>query len=907
MSVAASPPLAADRTAPGAERRGERLLVWLPVGAAPIVVAAYLATHRELVLAPGRELARVLAAGAWSPGYGVVASFALLLLPGALLLAALAAAIWPWTRLYDQRPTLRLLATAVVTSAVVVALQIALGSAGLLQPGPLAVVSLGGVLCLGLATRLHRRSRRPPGRRRPVAGPLSGGLTARWAARLDLAPPTRLGLALGSLTAAAWLALLVIAALVPPWGWDALVYHLADVFQFAQSGTLEPFGHPLHQFRFPKVAELHALWFYLLAGSGADAWRITGVALLPLALTAGVAVRAAAEVLGLRAALPWLAPAMMLTPLLLVQPVAGYIDLAFAAFALAAFAFLLAAVSRRRVADWAFAGLACGLALGTKPTFVYMGLPLLALLTARPLRALLDRRALAWLPLVAALLAAGCGYWLLPALLRTGNPFHPVAVKVAGRTLLDGPVMLDTNDSHRQRFVGSLAGWATYPFAERHRGEISYSPDNGFGPQFAGACVALPFALLLAFRQRRRLLLRALLMVPATLAVWLALSPWEHPRYALAACGMALLALAAIEEAVASGVASFPGARALLRTALVAALLFALPAGLLAAAPELPRVAAAWRGGNWSPQDYYPIAYGPAGSAFNWLSRNGGPETTVTFDRPIFVGPLFGWHGRNRVVYAASQADLGADGYLVAGSYRSWRRFLVREAVDWVVVWRPWWQEAARPSVRERWLGAHGDDFTELAAFGDAVRILAPLPGAAASAESGRPDTELSRAALWRLEYATGARASVTPDPSGGLRIDYRFLSPDPDYLDLRFDLEESDWPPAARLGFRLETPGGSPLLFVYLKEADPRRSCRFRIRERPPATESQQVWLDLARPERCSPDFRSRRVASVHLVLDDEAASRPSTGSFRIFDFRLETGGGERSPAPVGAQESPS
>jgi len=705
----------------------DRLLVWLPALIAVGSVAAYLAIHRELVLRPGAELLAALGSGGWAADLGLVASFALLLAPPTALLVALAAAIWPWSRLYDRRPTLRLLATLTATSAVIVVLQVALGAIGILRTDTLAVTALGTAAVLYVADRARRKVTPGPAPlpdRRPAvltAGPFSG-----IAARLDLAPPSRLGVLLGTLAAASWLALAAIGALTPPWGWDSLVYHLTDVFWFAQTGALESFPHPAHQYHFPKVAELHSLWFYLLAGGGGGAWRVTGIALLPLALTAGVAVRAAGELLGLRSALAWLAPATMLVPLALIQPLAGYTDLAFTAFLLAGFAFLLAALRRGHTADWALTALACGLALGSKLSFVYLCLPLLLLAAVRPSRALLRPRVLLRIPLCALLLAVGCGFWLLPNLLRTGNPFYPVAVTVGGHTLLEGPAEVEVEDSNRQRYTSSLGGWLIYPLAERFRGRLAYSPDNGFGPQFAAAWLALPFALALAVRRRRHLLTRALLAAPATIVAWLVFSPWEHPRYALTACGFALLGLATVEEAASGGPGASPAARRLLRSAVIVALLFAAPAGLFAAGYDLPWVAARWTAGDWQPTELYPQVYGPAGRAFNWISEQSGADTTVSFDRPTFVAPLFGWHGGNRVVYAASLAERGVDGMAIAGSSRSWHRFLERERVDWLVIWRDWWEEQPRPTLRQRWIAARPEGFEEVAAFDKTVRILAP-------------------------------------------------------------------------------------------------------------------------------------------------------------------------------------
>jgi len=156
------------------------------------------------------------------------------------------------------------------------------------------------------------------------------------------------------------------------------------------------------------------------------------------------------------------------------------------------------------------------------------------------------------------------------------------------------------------------------------------------------------------------------------------------------------------------------------------------------------------------------------------------------------------------------------------------------------------------------------------------------------------------------LEYATGATVETAPDPAGGLRVDYQFLTNQPDYLDLRFDLEEGDWAPDSRLVFGLDSSSGSPLLWIYLKEADPRRNCRFRVAPRPAAAEPGEVAIELAQPQAQTPGFAIRRVASVHLVLDDGGSNRASSGSFRLHDFRLEPAGDTSSPTRSSFKEGP-
>jgi hypothetical protein len=792
----------------------------------------------------------------------------MLALPVAAL-AALILAIWPWTARYDRRVSVRLLACLVGTSAAVVGLQVLLGAFGRLGPGSLlALVGVAVLASIGLWL----------GR---------GGSWSDW--RLDLGCPTGFGLALTLLAVAAYTGLALVACLVPPYGWDTLVYHLTDVFYIAQTGGLEPFPYANAQFNFPIVGELHSSWFHLLSGAGDESWRVTGLGLTILSLTGALAVRVAALGLGLRAALPWLAPAALLTPLFLIQPLAGYVDVVFAAFVLASFAFALLAVSERRTEHLAWAALAAGLALGTKLSFLYFFPPVVLVLLGRePWRRLRGRRWVAAVALSGALFSVGCGYWLGRNLLRHGNPLYPIEVRVGSFLLFEGPATVAPESDDRHRFVSTGLHWLGYPFGERFLGRLQYTVDNGFGPLFAAGLVMSPVALAFALWRRKWLLAKALAALPLTLVIWFLVSPWEHPRYALAACGFALLTLGAIYQEVSASA----GPRRVMEGAIVAALLFSVPAGLLSAAPGLPEVVAEWRTGGWRPASYYAHQYGEAAAAFDWLSDNGGAHTTVSFDRGVFVAPLFGWHGRNRVVWASSAEDRGIGDATFVGDGDEWRTFLGSEDVDWVVFWRPWWSEESAPSKREIWLRERPEAFQLAAGFPRAGGIYRFDSGSATGAAEGsarrRDLTELAAADRWVVEFREGAEGRPADDPSGGLRIDYSFATAGNDYVDLRFDLTESGWPESALLEFELHAASSPAILFIYLKEADPRRACRFRV-ELEPGEGSRRVRLDLATPEWRSGGFDPRRVAELHIVLDDAEDAAAFEGSIRVSDFRLQ------------------
>ena len=290
--------------------------------------------------------------------------------------------------------------TAVVVAAYVLAVAQVIALTGLLS----AVSSVGRwqylglqVLVLAAAASWWLRSGRPlpP---RPDLG---------WLRR----SPIVLLLAAVVGVAVAYEAFLLLTS--PPNTWDSMSYHLPRAAEWYQQGGLR-FLEEVHTERmnaFQPGAELQVLYVFALAGNDLLAELPQWLAQLAL-LTAvfGIARRAG-----------WHAPAAAFAALLTatltevaLQSVTTQNDLVVAALAAASAYFIL---GRTRV-DVAMAGLALGLALGTKLTVV-LALPALALLA---LAAGGARRlgAAASATVVAFLLVGSYGYAL--NLVHTGSP-----------------------------------------------------------------------------------------------------------------------------------------------------------------------------------------------------------------------------------------------------------------------------------------------------------------------------------------------------------------------------------------------------------------------------------------------------------------------------------------------------
>jgi dolichyl-phosphate-mannose-protein mannosyltransferase len=237
--------------------------------------------------------------------------------------------------------------------------------------------SLAELLLLGVAVVLWVRSSRPPPR---PSAPVRETVARH---------PVVLVLALVAVGAFAYQAFIAVAT--PPNNWDSMTYHLTRAAAWAQQGHIGYVaGAPTQRVNaFPPVAELQLLWTLVLDGRDTFAQLVQLVA--EAALTLGV------YGLGRRlgAARAPAAFAALLVPTLTVvalESVTTQNDVVVAAYVVAAAYFVLGATR----SDAALAGVAIGLAIGTKVTALF-ALPWLVLLAVL----LVPRRRLAELTVAA--------------------------------------------------------------------------------------------------------------------------------------------------------------------------------------------------------------------------------------------------------------------------------------------------------------------------------------------------------------------------------------------------------------------------------------------------------------------------------------------------------------------------
>jgi hypothetical protein len=258
--------------------------------------------------------------------------------------------------------------------------------------------------------------------------------------------------ALALLAAAEFVWRLTVAYVLPPYGFDALWYHLTAVAGWLQAERIALNPLALWSSVYPLNGEVYFTWpaLFLRSDTFVDSVQlgfsvIGGAAVAGIARSLGIGGRGAAAT-GLL---------FFLTPIVISQSTANSVDLVFTSTFLVAYHFLLRFLQSRpfggRDGDdrqpngrlVALAGLAAGIALGAKSLgILYCGalaLLLLGHLVVSVLRRRLPMR-MAMLPLfvfLVPLIALG-GFWYARTWVRFGNPFYPVRVEVLGHTFFAG-------------------------------------------------------------------------------------------------------------------------------------------------------------------------------------------------------------------------------------------------------------------------------------------------------------------------------------------------------------------------------------------------------------------------------------------------------------------------------------
>ena len=461
--------------------------------------------------------------------------------------------------------------------------------------------------------------------------------------RLPVLQPWQLALALLAAVALAWR--VVLALVLPPFAFDALTYHVTAVAHWVESGTIDANTYSFCCGHYPSNGELLDSWLAVFTHSDtlADGGQIA------TALLAALAVAALARWLGVTSGGAVAAGALFVaTPIVLTQANTPYVDVTFAAFLLAAAAFLVrfldaaafrigkdAEPSALQPGPLVLAGLAAGVAFGAKhfalPAVAVLSVLLVGhLLAAVVRRRLGGGRAAALLVVFASCCALMGGSWYLRSWLDTRNPVWPAAVHVGHTTVFAG-----------RRQLGDLltvppGGNAAWPYEVARswahdlafwtRRDYSYEErDGGLGPVWSwlgvGAVLGLAWW---AIRRRPAVALNLL----APFALLYAVQPYRWwSRFTIYLPALAAPALVLGIERIRS--------RSLARALAVATVLLALAGVVLATW----RLDPAGRGRRLDMRDVLSLVGEPAGERtagalffpeYEWLGR-------VPLDAPIAV------------------------------------------------------------------------------------------------------------------------------------------------------------------------------------------------------------------------------------------------------------------------------
>lgn len=254
----------------------------------------------------------------------------------------------------------------------------------------------------------------------------------------------------------------------------------------------------------------------------------------------------------------WMCVVVLLTiPIIFFQSFSGYVDLFALSFIVAAMALGERSLEHSDEAGestwrWlAMAGLACGIAIGTKHVYLafgaLLGLGLVILHARKSLRPLAVGT---WAAVTLLFgIAIPSAFWYLRAALLTGNPLHPLGVTIGGYELLDGvaPSKINQLNWAIGRWVGSEAGWLVYPWLEYQSGGrmTRYSVDSGLGAVVATFVpLGVLFFVWLAWRRR----------TDGTLWFWLAMWVscgliWWYPLHQTLRFGLVFVVLSVVMTA----------------------------------------------------------------------------------------------------------------------------------------------------------------------------------------------------------------------------------------------------------------------------------------------------------------------------------------------------------------------
>lgn len=329
-----------------------------------------------------------------------------------------------------------------------------------------------------------------------------------------------------------------------PHGADALHYHLPVALEWLRTGRMDLWYGVTHQ-SFPENGMILTMLLASLRWEPlVNLAQLPGVIVMALSMYS-LTVAAGANRVGASCAVIM----ALSVPMVVFQGFSGYIDLFGAAWWLVALlsVVLLDRASSRRAARLLTltAGLAAGLALGTKSTYLLL-VPILAVILmivacrrfAPAVKRSITARAaagLAALVLFSAACLPGTLHWFVRGAVQAGNPVYPVGVRIGGTEWLPGFTVADEPHFIERSWGEKLTRWWAYPWREtKHSGSgYAFGRGSGLGASFAAFVPLGCFYVLWNGRRRKK-------ESKGDVSACCAGSPWATVFVVLAGIGVVL-------------------------------------------------------------------------------------------------------------------------------------------------------------------------------------------------------------------------------------------------------------------------------------------------------------------------------------------------------------------------------
>jgi len=490
-------------------------------------------------------------------------------------------------------------------------------------------------------------------------------------------------LLLGGAAVIAWQ--VYVGLRIPPFGWDALSYHLPPAVWWLQAERI--YSVPT-QFTFgyayPQGWSLLLLW--QLAFTATD--HLVNVTALPFVLFGTLAAYGLAREMGIgKRWAPWAGAFWALTPLVLEQLTVPYNDVAVGALTLGVFYFILRfwRSGGRSTGPLWVVGLLVGLILGTKPNgFLVLAFACVLMLFPRVqnwrsyISAVVGRGLCAGIPALAL-----AGFWYIRNLVLYHNPLFPAKVSLLGHVIFPGPRTIKNliNMTPTQTKLQNL-GLSLNEHLLRYTFD---SPTGGLGPVFTCLGGAALVAMVVHAVTTRRWRLLAVTLAGG--AIFL-LQPFWYLRYSLFLPALAGVAFAYVLQRLARR-----RWRPWLQAAAVALLLYPLalvPFQPQTSAETLWQVDTAIAEGRRLSSAEFGLARDYA--FVDSMPNLDHPANRIAYTEGRFVYPLFG-RNRDRVVY-----------YVPATTYDGWVSALLKERTTFLII-------GADDAIEAAWAKSNPDRF----------------------------------------------------------------------------------------------------------------------------------------------------------------------------------------------------